>query len=151
MVKNTIFKQLVIVIFLSIQIGLNAQSRLSLCCWPNVIPQVERYNNSFMEELNIILGTETKNPILKQVVVNAVKITNDLSFAKVYFTVLDDTKKIETLKALKQASGFIRSKLCERIDIRHMPELDFIYDESIAYGKLIEDKIKEIHEKEIEE
>ena len=58
MVKNTIFKQLVIVIFLSIQIGLNAQSRLSLCCWPNVIPQVERYNNSFDSILQTRLGDD---------------------------------------------------------------------------------------------
>ena len=36
--------------------------------------KLERYNNAFMEELNIIFGTEIKNPILKQVVVNAVKI-----------------------------------------------------------------------------
>ena len=48
--------------------------------------KLERLNNSFMEELNIIFGTEIKNPILKNVVVTAVNITSDLSFAKVYFT-----------------------------------------------------------------
>ena len=51
-------------------------------------------------------------------------------------------KKIkETKKALDSAKGFIRRKLCDRIDIRHMPELEFIYDESIAYGKNIENII----------
>ena len=38
--------------------------------------KLERYNNAFMEQLNIIFGTEIKNPILKQVIVNTVKITN---------------------------------------------------------------------------
>lgn len=110
--------------------------------------KIDRINHSMIREISYILETEVKNQHIKFVTITDVKVTNDLSFAKVYFTVLDDEKRIETLKALKQASGFIRSKLCERIDIRHMPELEFVYDESIAYGKLIEDKIKEIHEKD---
>ena len=113
--------------------------------------KIDRINHSMIREISYILETEIKNQHIKFVTITDVKVTNDLSFAKVYFTVLDDEKRIETLKALKQASGFIRSKLCERIDIRHMPELEFVYDESIAYGKLIEDKIKEIHEKEVED
>lgn len=109
--------------------------------------KIDRINHSMVREISYILANEVKDQHIKFVTITDCKVTNDLSFAKVYFTVLDDDKKIETLKSLKQASGFIRSKLCERIDIRHMPELEFIYDESIAYGKLIEDKIKEIHDK----
>lgn len=107
--------------------------------------KIDRINHSMIREISYILETEVKDHHIKFVTITDVKVTNDLSFAKVYFTVLDEERKIETLKALKQASGFIRSKLCERIDIRHMPELEFIYDESISYGKKIEDKIKEIH------
>ena len=110
--------------------------------------KIDRINHSMIREISYILEREIKNKNIKFVTITDVKVTNDLSFAKVYFTVLNEENKIETLKALKQASGFIRSKLCERIDIRHMPELDFIYDESIAYGKLIEDKIEEIHNNE---
>ena len=108
--------------------------------------KLERYNNAFMEELNIIFGTEIKNPILKQVVVNAVNITNDLSYAKVYFTCFNEDRDL-VLKELKASSGFIRHELSERIDIRHTPELTFLYDESLEYAKKIEDKIKEIHKK----
>ena len=108
--------------------------------------KLERYNNAFMEQLNIILGTETKNPILKQVVVNAVKITNDLSFAKVYFTCFNEDKNL-VLKELKDSSGFLRHELSEKIDIRHTPELIFQYDESLEYAERIEEKIKEIHKK----
>ena len=109
--------------------------------------KLERYNNAFMEELNIIFGTEIKNPILKQVVVNAINITNDLSFAKVYFTCFNEDRDL-VLKELKASSGFIRHELSERIDIRHTPELTFQYDESLEYAKKIEDKIKEIHKKD---
>lgn len=106
--------------------------------------KLERYNNAFMEQLNIIFGTEIKNPILKQVVVNAVKITNDLSFAKVYFTCFNEDREL-VLNELKTSAGYLRHELSDRIDIRHTPELTFQYDESLEYAKKIEDKIKEIH------
>ena len=106
--------------------------------------KLERYNNAFMEQLNIIFGTEVKNQILKSVVVTGVKITNDLSFAKVYFTWFNEDRKI-VLKELKESSGFLRSEVAKRIDIRHTPELNFVYDESLEYAKKIEDKIKEIN------
>ena len=107
--------------------------------------KLERYNNAFMEQLNIIFGTEIKNPILKHVVVNAVKITNDLSFAKVYFTCFDEDRN-NVLKELNDSAGFLRHELSERVDIRHTPELTFVYDESLEYAKRIEDKLKEIKE-----
>lgn len=106
--------------------------------------KLERYNNAFMEQLNIIFGTEVKNQILKNVVVTGVKITNDLSFAKVYFTCFNEDRKI-VLKELKESSGFLRSEVAKRVDIRHTPELNFVYDESLEYAKKIEDKIKEIN------
>ena len=49
------------------------------------------------------------------------------------------------MKALKNAKGFIRHELMDRVDIRHIPELEFVYDESIEYGKKIENIIEEIH------
>ena len=53
-----------------------------------------------------------------------------------------------TKEALNNASSFIRRKLCERVDIRHTPELIFVFDESIEYGKKIEDIIEKIHEED---
>lgn len=107
--------------------------------------KLERYNNAFMEELNIILGTSVKNPILKNVVVTAVNITNDLSFAKVYFTCFNaDIKQV--LKELKESSSFLRGEIAKRVEIRHTPELTFEYDNSLEYAKRIEEKLKEINE-----
>ena len=56
-----------------------------------------------------------------------------------------DREKVHN--ALNKASGFIRSKLCEKMDIRKMPEIHFVYDESIEYGKKIEDLIERINNK----
>lgn len=106
----------------------------------------ERINSNLQKEMSYIIANEVKNPNIKFVTITAVDVTSDLSYAKIYFTTLDDVN--ETLKALKSAKGFIRKTLADRIELRHIPDLEFIYDESIEYGKRIEDKIKEIHEED---
>lgn len=110
--------------------------------------KIERINSNMIREISYILANEIKDNDIKFVTVTDVKVTNDLSYAKVYFTVLDSNKKEDTLKALKNAAGFIRRELCNRVDIRHMPELEFVFDESIEYGKKIENIIEKIHENE---
>lgn len=107
--------------------------------------KIERLNNLFIKELSEIIMLEVKNPLIKSVCITSVSITNDLSYAKVYFTCMNEDKK-EVLKELKEASGFLRSKLCDRIEIRHTPELIFEYDDSIEYGKRIEAVIEKLHE-----
>lgn len=110
--------------------------------------KIERLNNLIMREVSIILEREVKDRGIEFVTVTAVKTTSDLSFSKIYVTILNDDKKDEIMKSLKGASGFIRKTLADRIEVRHIPKVEFVYDESIEYGKRIEDKIKEIHEKE---
>lgn len=110
--------------------------------------KIDRINSIFIKEISYILANEIKNHDIKFVTITDCKVTNDLSFAKIYFTVLDSSKIKETSLALKNASGFIRKQLSERVDIRHTPELNFVFDESIDYGKKIEDKIRQIHDKE---
>ena len=110
--------------------------------------KIDRLNNIIMKEVSKILAREVKDEDIKFVTVTAVKTTSDLSYSKIYVTVLNDARRNETMKALKKAQGFIRKELAGRIEIRHVPELEFVYDESIEYGKHIEDIIKEIHEEE---
>lgn len=106
--------------------------------------KLERLNNAFVEKISKILHDEVKEKEAKFATITEVRITNDLSYAKVYFTTLeDDKKKVEN--ALNKASGFIRSCLCEKVQIRKMPEIHFVYDESIEYGKKIDDIIERIN------
>ncbi len=109
--------------------------------------KIERLNNAFASKISEVIHDEVKDRDIDMVTITEVRITNDLSFAKVYFTTLDDDKE-KVLKALNKASSFIRGKLCEKIEIRKMPELSFVYDESIAYGKKIEDIIERINNNE---
>lgn len=110
--------------------------------------KIDRINSSMVKEISYILETEIKDEDIKFVTVTDCKVTNDLSFAKVYVTVLDDNKKEQTLKALDKAKGFIRKVLSERMELRHIPELNFVYDESLENGMNIESIINKIHENE---
>lgn len=108
--------------------------------------KIDRIASQMLKEISYVLASEVKDEDIRFVTVTDVKVTNDLNFAKVYVTVLKEDKIAETMKALKNASGFIRKELAERLEIRHIPELEFVYDESIAYGKKIENIIENIHE-----
>ena len=110
--------------------------------------KIERLNDEFQKEISYILMTEVKDQNVKFVTITDVDITNDLSYAKVYFTVLKDEYLDVTLKALNKASSFIRGKLSERVNIRHTPEIKFIFDESIKYGERIEKIIEEINKED---
>ena len=106
--------------------------------------KIERINNMIVEQISYIVATEVKDEDIQFVTITGANVTNDLSFAKIYFTPLKD--KNETLKALNNASGFIRKMLADRVELRHIPELTFVYDESIEYGKRIEQIIENINE-----
>ncbi len=107
--------------------------------------KINRLSNVLMKEISYILATEVKDKNIKFVTVTDLKLASDLSFAKVYVTVLDDSKRDETMKSLNSARGFIRSKLHDRVDMRYIPEISFVYDESIEYGNKIEKIINELN------
>ena len=107
--------------------------------------KIDRLNNTFVEQISQILRTEIKDERIHFVTVTAVKITNDLSFAKVYVTILDDKEKDNMLKLLNKASNFIERELSHRIEIRKMPNITFVYDDSIAYALNIENIIESTH------
>lgn len=106
----------------------------------------ERVASDMQRELGNILLLEAKDEDFKHVTITDCDVTNDLGFAKIYFTTTDDREKVE--KDLNNAAGFFRSLLAERLQIRHTPELRFIFDESIEYGQKIEKIIEKLHEEE---
>ena len=108
--------------------------------------KIERINHMIMEEVSKILMLEVKDDDIKFVTVTGCDTSNDLSYSKIYVTILDKDKKDDTLKALNNASSFIRSELAKRIEIRHVPELKFSYDESVSYGEHIDKIIDKLNE-----
>ena len=111
--------------------------------------KTERLGNMLHKEISNILMTEVKDEDLKFLTITKVELSSDLSYAKVYYTALDTEKKDKIIKDLSKARGFIRSVLMKRkIEMRIIPELNFVYDDSIEYGNKIESLIEKIHEKE---
>ncbi len=112
--------------------------------------KIERLNHAFQEAISEILMTETKDEDIKFVTITGCDISNDLSYCKVYFTILDEQKKESIVDVLNNAASFIRGQLSKRVDIRHTPELKFIYDSSIEYGAHMEEVIDKIKKEENE-
>lgn len=111
--------------------------------------RVGRVGEQIKKELSQILQTELKDPRIGFITVTGVDVTNDLSQARVYLSVLgSDEQKEETLKALAKGQGFIRSELGRRIRLRHTPELIFKFDTSIEYGSHIEKLLQQINQEE---
>ena len=110
--------------------------------------KLERLGNIFVEAISKVIHEEVKDDDIKFVTITAVDISSDLSYAKVYFTNLIDADREKVTKALNRASGFIRGKLFDIVEIRKMPELTFVYDESIEYGNKIEKIINDINKED---
>jgi len=85
--------------------------------------------------LSELLRVETKDPSLSNVSLTAVDLSRDLGVAKVYYSLLnpdDDPQPVQ--EGLQRASGFLRGRLGKTLEIRHVPELRFQHDDSIAHG-----------------
>ncbi|MFC4775349.1 30S ribosome-binding factor RbfA [Paenibacillus sp. GCM10023252] len=109
--------------------------------------RVGRVGEQIKKELSQIISSELKDPRIGFITVTGVEVTNDLSQAKVYLSVLgSDEQKEETLKALARGTGFIRSELGKRMRLRHTPVLLFKFDSSIEYGSRIESLLDRIND-----
>ena len=108
--------------------------------------RAERVGEQMKKEVMDIINNKVKDPRVGFLTITDVELTNDLSHAKVYLTVLGSNKEIDnTFKALEKAKGFIKSELGSRMRLRIVPELFFEYDESIEYGNKIEKMIQDLH------
>ncbi len=104
-----------------------------------------RIEEEYRKELSQIIGYELKNPNETGLIsVTKVKVTNDLKFAKVYVSILNAKNIKETIAGLKKSSGFIRSELARRVNLRNTPELIFELDDSLEYGARIDSILKDI-------
>lgn len=102
---------------------------------PREFSRSQRLATEVMRTLSELLRFETKDPRLSGVSLTSVEVTKDLSIARVYFSVLDpDQDPAGALKGLQAASGFLRSMLGKELKVRHVPELRFAHDDSIAHG-----------------
>ncbi|MBI5974912.1 30S ribosome-binding factor RbfA [Staphylococcus canis] len=111
--------------------------------------RAERVGEQMKQELMDVINNKLKDPRVGFLTITDVQPTNDLSLAKVYFTVLgDDKEREDTFKGLEKAKGFLKTEIAQRMRLRIVPDLQFEYDESIDYGNRIERLIQELHQKD---
>ncbi len=105
--------------------------------------RVDRLNKDFKRELSSIFTT-MKDPRINDLLsVMRVEVTSDLSYAKVYVGSLEGSQKArEAVEALKKAEGHVKSELAKRLEIRKIPVLTFIADDSADYYAKINDIIE---------
>jgi len=109
----------------------------------------ERVKESLKKEISSIIHDELKDPRLGFVTITRVELTQDLSYAKVFFSVLGKEEEHQrTKEALDSALGFIRRLIAQRIRLRFAPEIVFKEDRSGEYSIRIEEILKEIKEKD---
>ncbi|OQY25135.1 MAG: ribosome-binding factor A [Desulfobacteraceae bacterium 4572_35.2] len=104
-----------------------------------------RVGELIQKELSDIILRGLRDPRVGFVTIMSVDVTSDLRMARVYFTVMgEESDSEETQKGLESASAYLRRELGKRIKLRHVPELLFKFDNSIAYGNHIESIIRKI-------
>lgn len=105
----------------------------------------KRLEEDFKREVSSIIKNEVKDPRVGFVSIVSIEISRDLRYAKIYISILGNEENVkETMTALKNASGFIRREIAHRVQLRHTPEITFIFDDSIAHGAKISKILNEI-------
>lgn len=107
--------------------------------------KIERIASDIIKYLSNILLTETNDDLMKGITLTEVKVSKDLSYAKVYFTSISELSHKDIEKEMKEAAPFLRGKLAKVLEVRNIPELQFIYDETIEYATKIERIITNIN------
>lgn len=112
--------------------------------------RIVKIQGEFKRGLSEIFLTDIKDPRMSSMVsVTRVEVTPDLKYAKAYVSVFDEPERVkDTMAALSSAEGFIRARLNDKIKLRRIPNLTFIYDDSIEYSIQISKLIDEVHEKD---
>ena len=107
--------------------------------------RLNRINEELKREISNIINYEMSNSnVTGMISVTSVKITPDLRHARVFVSMINSKSVKNTLAALKSSSGFIRSRIAEKINLRVTPELVFELDDSMQYGEKIDNILKDI-------
>ena len=105
--------------------------------------RAERVNELIKRELIHLLSTDTKDPRLKEVIITDVIVSRDLTSAKVFFSV-DNESHNKVTPLLNKASGFFRTSLSKSLELRHTPSLNFIYDTAPNTGARMDDILSKL-------
>lgn len=111
--------------------------------------RIERIAEQVREEVSQILSSEVADPGVGLITVTRVKVTPDLSLARIYWTSMGDAaERKKTAKALSRATAYVRHLLSTRLTLRRAPEVQFLFDQSVAAQDRVEQILHELKQEE---
>ena len=106
--------------------------------------RTDRVSAQLRRELGTLVHQAVREHGLASSSVSDVEVTRDMAHAKVFVTVLQAERALETIKALKEIAPEIRYQLAHAVKMRHVPELHFHYDDSVDRGANIERLLRDL-------
>lgn len=111
--------------------------------------RADRVAGEIQRDVSIILAREVRDPRLCSVTILRVQLSDDLRSARVYFSVSEGEKsRDDAIAGFKSAAGYVKRELGKRLDLRYVPELKFIYDESFDRATEVNKILRTISEEE---
>jgi ribosome-binding factor A len=102
---------------------------------PREFSRASRVAEQIQRDLSGLIRQEVKDPRVGLVTITAVEVNRDLSHAKIYVSSLAEAAGVEqSVEALQRAAGFLRSQLSRTLNLRSVPQLQFLYDASVERG-----------------
>ncbi len=92
---------------------------------------MERVAERVRIELSTLLTRSVRDPAVSAVTITHVSMTADLQLARIYYTVLDGSDRRDTARGLRRAKTYLRRAIGQRLQLRHVPELRFVFDETL--------------------
>ncbi|MDA1343587.1 MAG: 30S ribosome-binding factor RbfA [Proteobacteria bacterium] len=114
---------------------------------PKEFGRSARVSSQMQKELALILQRDIDDSRLGFITINEVVLSKDLASAKIYFTVLnsDDLNKKNHIKWLNELAPMIRHLLAKKMQLRHISELKFLYDDSFDTGMRVAELLSEVN------
>lgn len=109
--------------------------------------RIERIGDEIQKICVALLATQIRDPRLHLISITGVKVSQDLSYAKIFFSSQKaDFSPAEIAKVLEKAKGFFRTGIAKNLRLRIVPQLAFFYDHSLDYGSKIDFLIEKIRQ-----
>jgi ribosome-binding factor A len=108
--------------------------------------RTDRVSAQLRRELGTLVRDAVQEHGLPSVSVSDVEVTRDMAHAKVFVTALQPERAAEAMKGLKAVAPEVRYRLARAVNLRHVPELHFHYDDSVDRGERIDNLLRDLPE-----
>jgi ribosome-binding factor A len=112
--------------------------------------RADRVRDLILQELSYVLQRKVKDPRLGGITLTRVEVTEDLRYARVFYSVLaTEEVKVAVAAGLERARGYVKRELGRRLQLRRMPDIAFCYDDSLEYGSRIHRLLSELKKPDV--